>query len=373
VDLILMDSSDYLLDPMRTIAVPIEPKEGEEAQADDEPDIELKVVGVPAPGIYSPQGRERLDAVFNWFVSAGQTYRILAYMPRVGEGQRDWFRELLAQLRLKYDAPCVVIIDLERFTPDLLMFLFFNGFRSVILEDRGTLSDEALDAKLEIIREHTRAISHDEHGKPRLIRPGEQMLWALWTHTGPGMHHYARLQLLQKSGVTWQMVSPTQFNVGGEETEPHQGDTPKSLPCVLYDNSITVDSNGDILACPRFARAGGTVVGNLFRDSVEETLLNRGRRSLAVGCTEHCITCAAAGRFFWHVDTNDIVKEYYAIGRREGNAPPVAVTAGPAEGTQFDLGAADTARQEEELAAFEKSLESWAASMEEPPAEKKPE
>lgn len=359
MDILLLDTSGHLADPQG----------GPDGlrSADAVPDA--AATGVPAPPIYSPAGRAEVKRVIDWLAGHGNRARLFAWMPPVATGQTDHFTDLVFEISREDRVLPICVVGLRALSEDLVDRLFVRGLRRIIVQDDASVPTAEAVAQVLRVRDYLEEKRRGEDGRLRPMTPGDWYSFSLWLEETNLPGHYHRVRALNASGVAWEMVSVAQMTVGaGGEVAPELGDgyavPAEGLRCRVYDNTLVIDSNLDVLPCPRFAGTTGTNAGQLYRDSPEELMVNKGRRAVFVGCTDLCATCGLGARFRWEQARPAIVDEYVALGRREGALGERTVVPSQLDGRHIDLGAADPEKQAAELAAFEKSLDDWASSME---------
>lgn len=358
MDLILLDTSGHLANP-----------EGGPDSLRDAPDAPpAPEGGVPAPGIYAPPVRAEFKRIIGWFNELGVPPRVFAWMPEVAPGQTDCFADLMCELTRDGQALPVCIVQLRFLTPAVFERLLQRGLRQIVIHDDPAIPVDDAIARVNAGRKHLEDLRRDEEGNLRRITYAEQYTLSLWLAPGAAPGNFRRTGAYQRSGIPWESISVAPFALGAapgdlvpaEETLPGHED---GLRCQLFDNSLTIDSDLSVLPCPRYSGTGGTIAGKFYQQLAEELMIEKGRRSLTIGCTELCVTCSQWARFRWEKARPAIVDEFVTVGRQEGKlkkAPPVP---NALAGKQFDLAAADPDQQAAELAAFEKSLDDWAASM----------
>lgn len=359
MDILLLDTSGHLADPLGG-------PDGLRA-ADEAPDASRG--GVPAPPIYSPAGRAEVKRVIDWLAVHGNRARLFAWLPEVAEGQTDHFTDLVFEISREDRVLPICVVSLRSVNEALAERLFVRGLRRIIIQDDGAVPTADAVASVLRVRDYLENKRRGEDGRLRPMTPTDWYSLSLWLDESNLPGHFHRVREMNASGVAWEMISTAQMTVGaGGETAPELGDgyavPAEGLSCRVYDSTIVIDSNLDVLPCPRFAGTTGTNAGQLYRDSPEELMVNKGRRAVFIGCTDLCATCGLGARFRWEQSRPTIVDEYVALGRREGALGERTVVPSQLDGRHIDLGAADPAQQAAELAAFEKSLDDWASSME---------
>jgi len=324
-----------------------------------------------APPLYSPKGKEHLYRIFDWLLHHGQPFRIIGCLPEVGPGMRDWFSEMLFEIRMKYEAATLMVVEIDHCTEETIDRLFDLGFRSIIVYDDGLLPLDEVEERLRSMERFHKRLYTDSEGGHRAPKQSELVCWGLWMDSGKAPSNYRRLRSYQDSIIPWDEITGPQFQMGREgEAEPTQpeapgGYLPTALPCRLFDNAVTIDTTGAVLHCPRFCHSPSGVSANLFQHAPEEIFVHKGAASLRIGCASHCLDCGVGGRYFWPEDGVNVIKEFVALGRtEEGVGAYVPLAVDPGKASDFDLAAADPETQERELAEFEESLSDWAASME---------
>lgn len=325
--------------------------------------------GVPAPPIYAPAARAEVRRIINWLADQGDQPRFFAWLPEVAEGQTDHFTDLVFDFARDGRILPICIVELRLLTPDLAKRLYERGLRRILVVDDPAVPVKDAIARVQAAREQLEEMRRGPDGRLRPLTPLDWYAFSLWyaEPSTPGAYH--RVRLLNGCGVPWEMISapPLKLGAPGEPLPEEAPAAPRhenGLPCPFFNNSITIQSNLDVLACPRFANTEGTIAGKLYRDSPEELMLNKGRRATTIGCTELCASCGLSARFHWEQKRPPIVDEYVKLGRREGGLGAKAEVPAQLEGRHIDLAVVDEEQQAAELAAFEKSLEDWAADLE---------
>lgn len=79
-------------------------------------------------------------------------------------------------------------------------------------------------------------------------------------------------------------------------------------PCRLFDNTLTVDADGTIIACPHhYGSASRMVTGRLSTDFPDTLLQKKGRYASSLGKWPRCRLCRQLGRFYWPENRNEAV------------------------------------------------------------------
>jgi len=358
LDILLLDTSGHLADPLGG---------PDGLRAPDEAPDDARG-GVAAPPIYSPAGRAELLRVIDWLAVHGNRARLFAWLPCVADHQTDHFTDLVFEIARGDRVLPICVVGLRSLSEELVERLFVRGLRRIIVQDDTSVPIEEATRKVAHARDFLENKRRGQDGNLRPMTPADWYSLSLWLDETELPGHYHRVRALNASGVAWEMISAAQLTVGASgEAPPEPGDgyavPAEGLSCQVYDSTIVVDSNLDVLPCPRFAGTTNTNAGQLYRDSPEELMVNKGRRAVSIGCTSLCATCGLGARFRWEQARPTIVDEFVALGRREGALGERTVVPSQLDGRHIDLGAADPAQQAEELAAFEKSLDDWASSM----------
>lgn len=368
MDIVLLDTSGHLANPkggpdtLRDPALDVAPVE---VPAETAPQVDDG--GVPAPPIYAPAARDEVKRIIQWLNDLGDKPRLFAWLPEVAAGQTDHFTDFICELTLGDRAFPVCIVEMRNVTPELFERMFVRGLRRIIVNDDPAIPVERGIKIVRAAKQHLEDMRRGGDGVVRPMLPADWYTVSLWAAGFDTPANYQRVRAYIASGIEWGMISHAEMELGASPEAAQAAEIPSWFPegltCKFYDNTIVIDSDLQVLPCPRYIKGQGTPAGMLYKYVPEALMVAKGRRALTIGCAELCASCGMAARFRWDQSRSAVIDEYVKLGRREGTLEASPITPAQLEGRHIDLAAADPDAQAAELAAFEQSLDAWAADL----------
>ncbi|MGA8496784.1 MAG: glycosyltransferase [Xanthobacteraceae bacterium] len=299
--------------------------------------------------LYGVDGRQRLDALFEWLEEngVGEDCNLYATIPLEGSARTACFEYL--RYRTSDSVPKVhLVVPSAQLSEELLGQIETAGLYRLLISAAGQPIEPWMDIMARYLME----------------TPRSRLECGFWLTPEHEPINYARMHALLQLGIPGNVIDSPLFPT----EEVFSRNCEKSLPfkterllCQIFTNALTIDSAGDVRFCPRQGDCGTAKLGNIFCTTPAEILRLKGHRARQAGAMPMCSDCEVRGRFSWPNRVSPSIGQLYREGQSWSGAwPPVSISEVP----QFDFNALDSTRQELELVEFGKRVRKWSERLE---------
>jgi len=275
--------------------------------------LTLRHAGEPrTEGLFSAAGIERLGALFAWLAEHGSAGDLYVVVPHAAADAIAPMTQVASFL-----APLVagkVHVVLEARSASAGVLASFAAAR---------IADVVVRASLERDEDTLLLGAVADFRAPGAQEPAELRVW-LEADADP--FRLARIAAFEAAGVRRAAIVTPPLPVP-EDVVP-----PVSLPpelreggllCELYANALTIDADGDVRPCTRYATGGR--IGNLLEDDFAELVARKGRMFQSVMSSGPCQTCTAAGRFRWATGEAPALATMFTGGALDGDSAAAGI------------------------------------------------
>ena len=310
------------------------------------------------PWLFTGDGRLRFERMMNWLAAEGVAFDVYVFLTPATGDAREHALDLLsaARRRARNTFALVPVASVETALLSTLERRLIENVLLISGDDAPGSDCLGPDrAALRALEDH---ISEN---------PNSRLQFGAWMSPESGSANFRKARLYPAAGISPAVINPPAFALpskrNGKLPPPPAEFLEGLLGCELYSNSLTIDGQGNVLACPR-DESVNPAMGSLATHPAEELIVRRGRCSPLAGCMEPCLDCSLRGRFYWANRKTWKLSELFRTGLEQkverGNALS-HLEAIP----QRDLAAAPAEELERDLRAFEERLAAWGEGMEE--------
>ncbi len=305
----------------------------------------------------SPAGARALIPLLALAGPKPKMARVFAFFPAQESQETEAVMiEALREIHATREAEVRVVAPVAAVREDLLEHLRQAGLVDIALSCSAEESAAAASAV------QTAATFSGKH-------PATRFRWRLWLESSRSTNNLARLSLLQSAGLPFEAVDINALcPADPAELEEHESAPVQhfaSMACSLYEGSLTINGQGDVILCPRIVRAPGATA-SLLGHTPQALLQRKGWQAALVGRAGACLTCRSRARFEWSSSNAQTLKDWMAEGKRQAEASfgaGIAPPPGPSSNEIEDLGSLTPEQQRDELEKFEAQLKVWSAGM----------
>jgi hypothetical protein len=261
-------------------------------------------------GLFSTEGLLRLTELLVWLTERQVNVNLYFIMAGGTDELVSPLIEIARAIKPTVPGTSHLLLGAEQVTEKRLAMLVAGGIESLIIsaESSGAHDAEAQQA----------LAKHFE------IRPASALAITVWLDSSDGGRDLARARAFRRAGVASEKISSSLLPL----REYSKSDTPEytavpgellseSTMCDLYANTLTIDADGEIRACTRFARGG--MIGNLMQLSPEALIIRKGQMFTPIISSGKCSSCAVRGRFLWPETKSFEVMQLFHIGMARGS------------------------------------------------------
>ena len=256
---------------------------------------------------------EPLRGLLLKLAEAGEFVQVFAYLPPNSiEEQSDLLRFLVETQR--YGCSTSLIVQSPLLKDGILDHPYLPAIEQLIV---------AIDAQASIGDDQVRVLQ--DYAQRTAEHPQQLLVWMDGHVNGKGS-----LREILRVGRAVPNLSIPEFRLGGASatgasatdasaTAPVAEDVDTSIAefpgCKLFENALTVDADGRILPCPRYADAGERPdLGSLCHDSTESLLIKKGQLLPGLGLLPACQSCPLSARWFWPESRSDYSAQLMLAG-----------------------------------------------------------
>jgi hypothetical protein len=313
-----------------------------------------EIAAAEIPWLFTDEGRLRFERLMSWLSSESVQFDVYAFLPGGSGAAEERTLDLLAAARHRARR-AFVLVTVASVTPALLAALELRSIENMLL----LASDDTLDQDkeaLRVVEEHIAA------------KPNTSLLFGAWLKPAPGTANFHKTRLYSGAGISPAVINPPAFTLpSAGEAHNGQASPPEELlggvfGCELYSNTLTLDGQGNVRACPRDESVNPDM-GSLVYNPAEDLVVRRGRCSHLAGRMPMCRACGLRGRFSWAQQKTPKLTALFLAGKERTGVPSGPLSTLEAI-PQRDLAVASSEELEKDLHAFEERLAAWSQGME---------
>jgi hypothetical protein len=299
------------------------------------------------------------------FTEASETVQIFAYLPDGGPSEYDALLRFLIESCRDFGSLPTLIVRRSLLSSEILEHPYLQVFYQVIVD---------LDSNETLDQDEIQALENYSKQKPDHQRP--LTVWMKGETNGAGFN--GLVNLFRVAQTTSELEIPA-FRAGaGDGDGPGaRGKVPNewitAFPgCQLYEKTLTIDSDGRIIPCPRHQGAAQLPdLGSLSTESLEAVLIKKGRQSHSLGKLDRCHNCRLKARLLWPEGRGEFSLGLMATGV-SGLEPSPESSFDWTLAMQRDISGLSEVDFERVLQEFAQRLREWSAGTEdETPADSK--
>ena len=298
-----------------------------------------------------------LNALLQGFAEATEVVQIFAYLPESSPSEQDALFRFLIESYRDFGSLPILIVGRGLLSSGILEHQYLPVFYQVIVD----LDSEAPLDQNEIKALESYSQKKSEHQRPLTV-------WMKGETNGARFN--GLLNLFRIAQSTSELEIPA-FRIGATDVDAvgAHGKVPKewitAFPgCQLYEKSLTIDSDGRVIACPRHHGSGQTPdLGSLSTESLEALLIKKGRQSHSLGKLDRCHNCQLKARLLWPESRGEFTLGLMATGVSGLESSPES-SFDWTLAMQRDISALSEVDFERVLQEFAQRLREWSAGTE---------
>jgi len=268
--------------------------------------------GALCHGSSSENQNEFTRSVLRRLAEAREPLKVFAYLSDASFEEQSLVLRVLIESSMDQGTSTALIVDRSLLTGGILNHPYLPALHQVII-DIGThaaLSDHELGA-LEAYAAKASAY--------------EQQL-TVWTDGVTNGRRPNALAEFFRLAITVPDLGVPELQIGDPDTGAPEviGGISESWAamfpgCQLYNGTMTVESDGRVIPCPRHHGAQELPdLGTVSTDSVESILLKKGHFASSLGTLERCRSCRLPGRITWPESRGEFTRGLMTAGAAGG-------------------------------------------------------
>jgi glycosyltransferase involved in cell wall biosynthesis len=297
--------------------------------------------------LISAEGLEKIEAIAAWLTSNNTGATDVYIKMEVEWSTAQKIIDSVALWNNSRPFNLFFVVPLQFLQPALITYMDAHGFSNLVITCNNQNDD--IDSATKIITGFQAA------------HPASKIHFSIWFENNNGRYAYRRLSKLKNLDI--EVKDPLFGPAKTGRTPVHEGIPGQvknaSACCELFNETIVIDSDGQLLVCPSGVRGIGTGV-NIFENSHEQLLLYKGMCSGLPGKTNTCVACDYNGRFQWEKRSGGQMEQLINKGKLISGETPWNLF--KAESIhQCDASELDENAQTQYLQKFQQRLIQWAA------------
>jgi len=295
----------------------------------------------------------KLEKLFLWLEEMEQLFQLHVYIPANLLSHHSSILSFLKKINDNYQTQVSLIIELDKVNHTILSECYAKGLYHIVFLDR-----EKGFKNLEYI----------QNGLNQFFI--KKFKFYLWLERLPESTNYTRLRRYQQSEFIFEKIDFPPFTLDGLKIDPETLDDLtipdelkiQKLSCRLFENTLTINFNGNIIPCPYYAGLEiNTNLGNCSNDLPQNLITKKGIFSNTIHENKVCLLCNSLSRFYWHESKSHPLNQYFYEGKYQQANNEILIF--EENSIHDEITESEPEQMEKALESFENRLKQWDEQM----------
>ena len=294
----------------------------------------------------------KLDKLFYWFEEIEQVFKLYVFISQQLIEQQSNLFHFLKNIYDNYQTTIYLIIELDKINHTFITECYEKGLYHIVVLDK----ENGFKNLVHIQNEMNLNLNYKKKFK-----------FYLWLEKHINTYNYSRIFQYQQSGFKFKKIDFPPFSLDEIHTEPLIKTTIEDelniqkFSCRLFENSLTVNLDGEIIPCPYYAAIENKInIANILNDLAQDLFIKKGIFVNNINNYKICLLCNSVSRFYWHESKTTKLNYYFYKGKYQQN---IYEPLSKENFTDSEFAESDIDQMEYDLINFANSLEHWDNQM----------